>query len=346
MFSLDFEKMYSLLPDFIKYNKYVLNFFLSFSKKLIKLTNNSNTPESEEFLKLVTSDSNFQANGVLRDVQLFYLELMRFIDNVCNKYGIDYWITGGTLLGAVRHGGFIPWDDDIDISLMREDYDKLIEVLPKEVSKYNYFKKECGLSLLRENHENYYKDFKGVYSCKGDDEILGRGRFMFLQLAWLTPYIKIDIFPEDYVIEDKLDHFTKNYISTKYKFNQEVKDGKKKFDKEFALKNEYLGFTKTKTKYFNDGLDSLQLYPASIRETNKTFPLSKIKFDKYVFKCPNDVDDYLTRLFGSNYMQLPDSIETHDIAKLIESQFNSKDEMIDKFKKDIKYLKEINENFE
>ena len=169
---------------------------------------------------------------------------------------------------------------------------------------------------------------------------------MFFQIGWLKPYIKIDCFPEDYIVEDKLNHFEKNYRSTKYKFNQEIKKGKKQFNSEIDIQNNYLGFTSNKTNYFNDGLDSLQLYPASIRQTDKTFPLSKIKFEKYYFKCPKDNEYYLNVLFGPNYMQLPELIETHNFTDFIESQFNSKKEMNEKFEKDINYLKHINDNFE
>ncbi len=334
---MDFEKLYSILPDFIKYNNTVLDSFMGIAKRL----RDSNVVESNQ-----VSPSEFKPTNELKKIQLFTLELLRFIDNVCNKYDIDYWITGGTLLGAVRHGGFIPWDDDVDITFMRKDYEKFIDVFPKEISRFDYFKQECGLSLLRDNHKNYFNDFNSVYDFEGNRELLDTAKFMFFQISWLKPYIKIDCFPEDYVEEDNLDHFEKNYLSTKYKFNQEVKKGKKQFNNEIVAQNRYLGFTRNKTKYFNDGLDSLQLYPVSVRETDKTFPLSKIKFEKYEFKCPKDNDYYLNVLFGPNYMQLPELIETHNFIGFIESQFNSKKEMDEKFRKDIEYLREINDNFE
>ena len=56
-----------------------------------------------------------------RAVQLLQLEILRAIHRVCLKNNIDYWLDGGTLLGAVRHGGFIPWDDDIDIAIRLTD---------------------------------------------------------------------------------------------------------------------------------------------------------------------------------------------------------------------------------
>ena len=272
---MDFEKLYSSLPEFIKYNHKILDTFLCISKKLYNL---------DYFKSQQISPSEFKPSTTFRNMQLLTLELLRFIDNVCNKYDIDYWITGGTLLGSVRHGGFIPWDDDVDITFMRKDYERFIEVLPIEISKFDYFKQECGLSLLRDNHtDNYFNNFNSAYVLEDTAELLDKNRFMFLQVAWLKPYIKIDCFPEDYVIEEKMNHFVKYYLSTKYKFNQDIKKGKKYFNTEIDIQNKYLGFTRNKTKYFNDGLDSLQLYPLSIRETDKTFPLSKIKFEQYEF---------------------------------------------------------------
>ena len=60
--------------------------------------------------------------SILRRAQYRMLEMLSFIDDVCVKNNIKYWIDSGTLLGARRHGGFIPWDDDVDICMPREDY--------------------------------------------------------------------------------------------------------------------------------------------------------------------------------------------------------------------------------
>lgn len=59
--------------------------------------------------------------SILRQHQLKMLDILIIIDRICKKHGIKYWISDGTLLGAVRHGGFIPWDDDLDIQMMRKE---------------------------------------------------------------------------------------------------------------------------------------------------------------------------------------------------------------------------------
>ncbi len=75
----------------------------------------------------------------VHDVHKVLLEMLKDIDALCEKHGIDYYLTAGTCLGAVRHNGFIPWDDDADISMRREDYNKLLEVLKEEMPNDKYY---------------------------------------------------------------------------------------------------------------------------------------------------------------------------------------------------------------
>lgn len=69
------------------------------------------------------------------DVQKKILEIMKYIDMLCRKHGIVYYIMGGTALGAIRHGGFIPWDDDLDIFMTPDQYEKFKQVFEREQSE-------------------------------------------------------------------------------------------------------------------------------------------------------------------------------------------------------------------
>ena len=72
----------------------------------------------------------------LRRQQLVMLEMVQELDRICRKHHIPYFLYGGTLLGAIRHNGFIPWDDDLDVGLMRNDYLRLMQVLPDELPSH------------------------------------------------------------------------------------------------------------------------------------------------------------------------------------------------------------------
>lgn len=74
----------------------------------------------------------------LRACQLKQLAILEEIDKICKRHKIEYWLDGGTLLGAVRHGGFIPWDDDIDIGMSLEDEKRFEEIAPKELPDWLY----------------------------------------------------------------------------------------------------------------------------------------------------------------------------------------------------------------
>ena len=74
-----------------------------------------------------------------KEIWACLLDLLSVVDGICKKYDILYYAIGGTLLGAVRHQGFIPWDDDIDIGMLRNDYNRFLEVAPKEITGKYFF---------------------------------------------------------------------------------------------------------------------------------------------------------------------------------------------------------------
>ena len=75
----------------------------------------------------------------LRKLQLEELEILKRFVRICDKHGLRYYLVGGTLLGAVRHRGFIPWDDDIDVAMMRSDYECFAEICQKELGAEYFY---------------------------------------------------------------------------------------------------------------------------------------------------------------------------------------------------------------
>lgn len=114
----------------------------------------------------------------LRRMQLIQLELLEEVDRICTKHHISYSVEGGTLLGTVRHKGFIPWDDDVDIAMVRSEYCKFCKVCEKELNLEKYFLQnhdtdpkyrwgyakllKNGTSFIRYGQE-HMKMRKGVY---------------------------------------------------------------------------------------------------------------------------------------------------------------------------------------
>lgn len=82
--------------------------------------------------------SGYLVKAEIKELWAVQLDLLSEFDRVCKKYDLKYILDFGTLLGAVRHNGFIPWDDDLDVSMLREDYDKLMKIGPKEFT-HPYF---------------------------------------------------------------------------------------------------------------------------------------------------------------------------------------------------------------
>lgn len=125
------------------------------------------------------------------------IEVLEVVINICKKYHLQYFIDYGTLLGAVRHKGFIPWDDDIDITLKRKDYNTLISVLPKELPEGFIL---GGLHAT--NPEARYHTGVGQSSVRTDTSYWSIPNYVKRFHGFPFPGTSLDIFPLDYIPRD------------------------------------------------------------------------------------------------------------------------------------------------
>lgn len=115
------------------------------------------------------------------------LEMLAHVDEICKRHGLMYYAYGGTLLGAIRHNGFIPWDDDLDIAMKREDYNKFLEVAPKELPS--------GYQILN----NYYEEWDNTITKIANSRKIDFGDEYMARFHNCPFAVGIDIFPLDYV---------------------------------------------------------------------------------------------------------------------------------------------------
>lgn len=245
---------------------------------------------------------------VLRKAQLIMLKELIELDKVCQKNEIKYWIDAGTLLGAIRHKGFIPWDDDVDICMLKEDYIKFLNIYKKKLEKQFFLQtEETDLE-----YKNFYKNSK--YSGISPLIIKLRDRdSVFIEEEQVCDRkfhqgINIDIF-----IMDKFNcRFTKMYKLCSIIAGIRVSNYKNKYLtlkkiilnlKLNILAKNILNLLKEKRK--DSFFVGYEHYYTFLYKYEDIFPLSKIEFEGYKFPCPNNFDAYLKELYGNTYMKLP-----------------------------------------
>lgn len=238
----------------------------------------------------------------LRQHQLKLLEMLKYFDKVCTENGIRYWLSSGTCLGAVRHGGFIPWDDDMDVEMMREDFLKLEKV---------FMENDDYVIQTWKNDPYYTMSFaklRDKNSLVYDTLYKYSGRF-------------IDIFAIEYTARP-ISFFTA-YLH-KF-FGGHLCDALKKTNGHnplfrilfiflslffFLLKYCYffsvpffrlLGkFSKHKELRHQYGVWFID----NVRVIEDIFPLKRINFEGCMLPVPFSTDNYLRRIYG-DYMELP-----------------------------------------
>ena len=251
--------------------------------------------------KLVKRDgTEYYLIDRMDEVREEMLNLLRIVDDICNKENLKYWIDGGSMIGAIRHGGFIPWDDDIDIAILKKDYLKLVDAL----EKYCATSKDCYLLYSGENRYkhccNYLCSTKNLYTRWSKES------------AAIFP-IKLDIAPVNVIMSD----------ATSVQLNAELRGianmhltGESKC--EFSeLSEKYRKMSpRDFFKFYNDEYGCEELNENTLITAQSNFYKSpaikhdflhgfkRIDFSGIKTWVPAGYDYYLKSIYG-DYMQLP-----------------------------------------
>lgn len=241
----------------------------------------------------------------LRDIQLFELKMLKDVVKVCDDNNIEYMLSSGTLLGAVRHGGFIPWDDDIDIYMTLDNYRKFLKIGQQALGeKYfvqnyetdnSYFEmwtqiRANGTTSMPVKFKNWNIHFGmclDIFPLVGvsDNEKKKKKQkkaLSFNRLLLMDGYLKA----------------TGENISSKMKLLYKIPYRIRKAICKFNERKIYLDFR----KYDSCSIiwyDIIKIYPAELFKN-----LTKIKFEDTEFTTLSKYDEYLTILYG-DYMTPP-----------------------------------------
>jgi len=264
----------------------------------------------------------------LRDLQMIQLELLIEVDRICKKCEINYNIIAGTLLGAVRHGGYIPWDDDADVAFLRPEYEK--------------FREACKMDL--DTSRFYFQDHRNTEGYRWGYGKLRRKDTVFLREHQAhMPYeqgVFIDIFPLDGVPDNYLKRSWHNFhcfCIRKVLWSEVGRIA----DKNFFMRKWYLLLSKIPRKIIFEHYQSL-VQASNLEKTNMVrillFPTpnkeygyyrkwyeesTDIEFEKNFFRGIKDYKEYLSFKFG-DFMKLPpiEQRKVHPVTdlKLLESR--------------------------
>lgn len=265
----------------------------------------------------------------LAKLQATELDILKIFRDFCEKYNLEWWIDSGTVLGAVRHGGFIPWDDDIDVGMLRSDYDKLLQLAEDDFPS-GYSIHTCN------NTDGYAAMFAKIYMNGTLFETEETRQ------AGIEQGIFIDIFPYDFVPQDpssekKVRRNARLWQSCSYLFHSGdivvphkglagffeklgCKLAHGVIRKTFSSQGIYQRFEQA-TSY--SGLKSDRVLPFAWPNMpslpkDVLVPPSKVCFEGESFPCPAQPRAYLEAMYG-NWQELPapEDRRTHLPLKLV-----------------------------
>ena len=222
-----------------------------------------------------------KATGQVREIQLANLALLVEFDKLCRENNLRYWLDGGTLLGAVRHKGYIPWDDDIDIGMFREDYNKVFDVINNLDNS----------ELVAIKHNTWLKI--GHKDCK----------YLFVDIFPVDAWGKIESEEEQLKETLRIKEISKEFHKndrTLTDFTQQRIECKKLM-KELLVND--LPDDITQTQYVW-GLDFNHQWKNWFTNYDVYFPFKTIEFEGLNLPCMNKPENYLKRLYG-DFMGYP-----------------------------------------
>lgn len=237
-----------------------------------------------------------KAEGPLRQLQLGSNEILKNLKTICQQEDILYWISFGTLLGAVRHKGFIPWDDDIDISFLRQDFERLSQVLKEhpqlKLVPYYHCKGHWHLYkvIFRKFPELFWVDI--TIWDKVDSSLLGKEKTWFqIQKVREKAYREID---------RKTKYFVKEYCSdpVESKDEQIIQEIFQYFRQKLLLEG-------TPNAIYRS-IDSVYLGGETLLSLTEIFPLITLEFEGECYPAPANYEKYLTSVY--HYLNFPKEI--------------------------------------
>ncbi len=245
-------------------------------------------------------------------------DLLCEFDRVCNKYEIPYFINAGTLLGAIRHQDFIPWDDDLDILLYREDYEKLLDVFEKETDRrfkvYDYHEYTKFFDICTRiadlefvaptTHGKTWDDFYDGRICHTtiDLQVLDHvGKFHRLRLLLLKIIYALAMGHRPEIEYGKFHGVLKMGAYILPAIGRHIKLLKLTKAYDFVAQN---GGKESNRIYCSNAAPENTLVWRAVFDTNDFLGNQKAKIRDRLFPAPDEYDSILRKLYG-DYMQLP-----------------------------------------